>query len=98
MGLTWDGLQFETICTEKSQLKIDELVLLVPLVTNGEDVQARLQVIEDMEGMLGNKAFRYSPKSFMDNDAWLNCASFVSVLLDKGHISTPSELATELLK
>ena len=93
IGLTFDGIQYETITTD---LILDDVVMLVPLTLNLEEVEDRLQILEDMEGLLG-KSFRYSPLGCLDNDAWLNCSSFVSTILGLGHISTPSELATLLL-
>ena len=93
VALTWDGTQFEAITTP---LLADDLLFAVPLTLNLKDVYDRLQVLEDTEELLG-KSFRYSPLGCLDNDAWLNCSSFVSTILGLGHVSTPSELATLLL-
>ena len=93
VALTWDGTQFETITTP---LLADDLLFAVPLSCNLENVGDKLQILEDAEGLLG-KSFRYSPLGCLDNDAWLNCSSFVSTILGLGHVSTPSELATLLL-
>jgi len=93
ISLTWDGIQFETL---NSPLITDDLLFAVPLTLNLKEVEDRLQILEDMEGLLG-KSFRYSPLGCLDNEAWLNCSSFVSTILGLGHITTPSELATLLL-
>ena len=93
-ALTFDGIQFETIT---SPLLADDLLFAVPLTLNLEEVEDRLQILEDTSELLG-KSFRYSPLGCLDNDAWLNCSSFVSTVLGLGHISTPSELATLLLR
>jgi hypothetical protein len=92
-ALTWDGIQFETII---SPLLADELLFAVPLTCKLTDIEDRLQILDDASELLG-KSFRYSPLGCLDNDAWLNCSSFVSTILGLGHISTPSELATLLL-
>ena len=96
VALTWDGIQFETINSKTSELVMTDIGLLIPLTGNLEVLNERLNIIQDMEGLLG-KSFRYSPLSFLDNSAWLNCASFVSTVLGIGHIDTPSELVEALL-
>ena len=96
VALTWDGIQFETINSKTSELVMTDIGLLLPLTGNLERIEENLNILQDMEVLLG-KSFRYSPLSFLDNSAWLNCASFVSTILDIGHIDTPSELAEALL-
>ena len=96
VSLTWEGIQFETINTDTNELVMTDIGLLLPLTGNLERIEENLNILQDMEVLLG-KSFRYSPLSFLDNSAWLNCASFVSTILDIGHIDTPSELAEALL-
>ena len=93
-ALTWDGIQWDTINTETDDL-ID-VDLLIPLTCNLVEVNDNIQVLEDTEALLG-KSFRYSPLGFLDYTAWLNCTSFVSVILGLKDIFLPSELLEVLL-
>lgn len=95
-ALTWDGIQFETIDTNTNELIMTDVGLLLPITGNLEIIDERLCILQDMEGLLGDK-FRYSPLGFLDNSAWLNCSSFVSTVLGIKPCDTPSDLAEELL-
>jgi hypothetical protein len=93
-ALTWEGIQWETINTETDDL-ID-VDLLIPLTCNLAEVTDNLQVLEDTEALLG-KSFRYSPLGCLDHTAWLNCTSFVSVIIGLKDIFLPSDLLETLL-